>query len=223
MAMPILLFANVLIISFSNLIIPEFSRLLASKNVKRIKNVCNTILKTGIVFSIGIGSIFFFFSNELSLAIYGNIETAIWIKLLSPLVFFMYVDNIIDGMLKGINEQVGVMLCNILDLGVTILIIYFLVPIIGMDGYIISIFISEILNFLVSIFQLRKRIKFSIKISYFFKAFSFSIISYFITCFINIPTEIFDLVVKITVFLGIYTLLFNYTDKIIKKLIYLFK
>lgn len=221
--MPILLFANVLIISFSDLIIPEFSRLLASKNTKRIKNVCNTILKTAIVFSIGIGSIFFFFSNELSLTIYRSIETAIWIKLLSPLVFFMYVDNIIDGMLKGINEQVGVMLCNILDLVVTILIIYFLVPIIGMDGYILSIFISEILNFIVSIFQLRKRIKFSIKISYFFKAFSFSIISYFITCLINIPSEIFNTVIKIIVFLGIYTLLFNYTDKIIKKLFYLFK
>ena len=221
--MPILLFANVLIISFSNLIIPEFSILLASKNTKRIRNVCNTILKIAIVFSIGIGAIFFFFANELSLTIYGSIETAIWIRLLSPLVFFMYVDNIIDGMLKGINEQVGVMLCNILDLVVTILIIYFLVPIIGMDGYILSIFISEILNFIVSIFQLRKRIKFSIKFSYFFKAFSFSVISFLITRFINIPFGVFNVVIKIIVFLGTYTLLFNYTDKIIKKSFYLFK
>ena len=74
----------------------------------------------------------------------------------------MYIDNIIDNMLKGINEQVSVMICNIIDLLVTISIIFFIVPIMGMYGYILSIFVSELLNFTISSIQLKKKINYSV-------------------------------------------------------------
>ena len=164
MVMPILMFANVFIISFSGLLVPEFSRLLAGKNYNRMNIVCNTIFRNTCLFSICIAGIIFFFANELSLIIYENIEISKWLRILSPLVFFIYIDNIIDNILKGINEQVGVMFCNIIDLVITILIIYFIVPKFGMSGYILSIFVSELVNFAISSFQLRKRIKYSFNI-----------------------------------------------------------
>ena len=68
----------------------------------------------------------------------------------------MYMDNIIDSILKGLNKQFGVMFCNVLDLSVTTCFIYFLLPVLGIKGYIISIFISELLNFSISIFQMVK-------------------------------------------------------------------
>ena len=42
--MPVLMFANFFISSFSMLLVPEYSRLLAGKNYKRMKAVCNKIL-----------------------------------------------------------------------------------------------------------------------------------------------------------------------------------
>lgn len=160
--MPVIMFANVLIASFSGLLVPEFSRLLAGGNYNRLKTVCDTIFKVTFIFSICVTGVFVIFANEISLMVYQSIEAGKWIKILAPLIFFMYIDNIIDNMLKGINEQVSVMICNIIDLLVTISIIFFIVPIMGMYGYILSIFVSELLNFTISSIQLKKKINYSV-------------------------------------------------------------
>ena len=140
----------------------NFRDYLAGKNYNRLKTVCDTIFKVTFIFSICVTGVFIIFANEISLMVYQSIEAGKWIKILSPLIFFMYIDNIIDNMLKGINEQVSVMICNIIDLLVTISIIFFIVPIMGMYGYILSIFVSELLNFTISSIQLKKKINYSV-------------------------------------------------------------
>ena len=219
MVMPVLLFANVFITSFSGLLVPEFSRLLAGENYNILKTVSNTIFQITFIFSICIGSIFFFYSDEISLAIYQNLESAKWIKILAPLVLLMYVDNIVDGILKGINEQVGVMCCNIIDLLVTICIIFFLVPKMGITGYIFSIFVSEILNFVISCFQLRHRIKYHIRL---FKSILIPMCASFLAFLVtdiftlSFSSVLYSLIFKICVFSAVYVgilFLVNYKVK----------
>ena len=158
--------------------------------------------------------IFFFFANDISIAIYDNIEVGRWIKILSFLVIFMYIDNIVDGMLKGINEHVSVMLCNILDLIVTILIIFFIVPILGMEGYILSIFVSELLNFSVSHYQLKRRVNFSFPLLLILKCVIAVLISYIITSLINFNgfTGVINLVINVSIFI-IFYFIFTFISK----------
>ena len=221
MVLPVLLYANVFFTSFSTLLVPEFSRLLASGYYKRMKDVCNKIFKASSLFCICVTGIFFFFSNELSLVIYKNLEAAPMIKLLAPLVFFMYIDNIIDNILKGINEQTNVMFCNILDLLVTIAIIYFVVPHLGIVGYILSIFVSELLNFTVSILQLKSKIKYYINP---FKFIIFPIIAcifaYFITCNISFSCHyiIVETIFKIGIFVLVYVVVVQLKIKFLNNL-----
>lgn len=219
MVMPILLFFSVFINSFASLLIPEFSRLLAGKNYNRMKTVCETIFKNAFIFSIGIGSALLFFSSEISYAIYQDLSCDIWIKILSPLVFFMYIDTIIDNLLKGINESFKVMCCNILDLITTIIILYFFVPILGMNGYILSIYVSEILNFTISSFQLKKRIPFKLSFkNYIFIPILASIISYIITNFFSFSfyNFIWYVIAKLLLFFIIYLLILYVYNKIKK-------
>ena len=68
----------------------------------------------------------------------------------------MYLDIVIDSILKGLDAQVSVMAINVFDCIVSICFIYFLVPILGFSGYIISIFISEIIDFTLSGYKLLK-------------------------------------------------------------------
>ena len=164
MTMPVLMFPNACITSFSGLLIPEFSSLMANEHKKRIIDVCNKIFTITSMFSIYVICIFLYFSNEISLAVFQNIECSIYIKILSPLILFIYLDNIIDSMLKGLNKQFGVMLCNIADLIITICILYFLLPIWGVSGYIFAIFVSEIFNFTVSYVQLYKATGFKLNL-----------------------------------------------------------
>ena len=51
------------------------------------------------------------------------------------------------------------MVINIVDLLFTVAIIYFLVPVLGIKGYIISIYISEIFNFSMSLVLLHLELK----------------------------------------------------------------
>lgn len=156
MTMSVLMFPNVFIQSFSNLLIPEFASLMANQYKKRILEVCQKIFLVTSLFSISISIIFFLFANEISLMIFKNLSCATYIKILSPLILFMYPDNIIDSMLKGLNKQFGVMVCNILDLVLTIGVLYFLLPSFGLTGYLLAIMISEVFNFCVSFFQLHR-------------------------------------------------------------------
>lgn len=158
MIMPVLIFPSVFLSSFSVLLIPEFSSYLADKNKKSIDFLTNKILLITSIFSLIIASLYFIFSNQISLMVYQNIEYSKWFKLLSPLIFFIYIDNILDSILKGLNKQFGVMCCNIFDLVTSIIIIYFLLPLFGIDGYIFSIIFSELINFTISFFQLYKSV-----------------------------------------------------------------
>ena len=215
--MPVLMFANVLIGSFSGLLIPEFSRLLAGRNYNRLKTVCDTIFKITFTFSICVTAVFIIFANEISLMVYQSIEAGKWIKILAPLIFFMYIDNIIDNMLKGINEQVSVMVCNIVDLLVTISIIYFIVPIMGMYGYILSIFISELLNFTISSIQLKKRINYSVNFKKFIvKPILACIISYLLIKLLPITFSNFlvNTIIQIILFILIYLFFLIYKNQV---------
>lgn len=219
MVMPVINFPIVFMSSYSMLLIPEFSTYLAQKNYKAINFISNKIFRLTSAFSFCICSIFLFFSNELGLAIYNNLEAGLYFKILAPLIFFMYMDNIIDSILKGLNKQFGVMCCNILDLSVTICFIYFLLPIYGIKGYIISIFISEILNFFVSIFQMIKYSKMSLNfIDWIIIPIICSIISYLILCvfpfnFIDLKL---NLIFNILLFILIYLVNFIILNKIRK-------
>ena len=156
MVLPVITFPTVFTDSYSMLLIPEFSTYVAQKNYKAINYIANKIFKITCAFTMCICSIFFIFSNDLGLAIYNNIETGYFFKVFTPFIFFMYMDHIIDCILKGLNKQFGVMCCNILDLSITTCFIYFLLPVLGIKGYVLSIFFSEVLNFSISLFQLFK-------------------------------------------------------------------
>lgn len=52
------------------------------------------------------------------------------------------------------------MIINILDLALSVSFIYFCVPKLGLTGYVISIYMSEFLNFVISLFQLIKIVYF---------------------------------------------------------------
>lgn len=159
MAMPIIMFPVILVVSFSSLLVPEFSRYYAQKKYKKIKSVSSILLICTLIFSIFICIFIFVFSDKLSNMIYHKAEIAKYLRILSPLIIVMYLDIVIDGILKGLDAQVSVMAINVFDCIISIAFIYFLVPVFGFSGYIISIFISEVIDFTLSGYKLLKLLR----------------------------------------------------------------
>ena len=156
MAMPLVLFPNVILISFSNLLIPEYTEFKAKKQYSRIHKNTKRILKYTLVFSIVMSIIIFIFAPQLSNYLYKSTNVIKYIKLLAPLIPIMYIDNVVDAILKGLDKQVSVLKINIIDLVSSIFLILFLIPKFGVYGYIFIIYFSEILNFILSYQNLRK-------------------------------------------------------------------
>lgn len=207
MAMPVLMFPEVIINSFSGLLVPEFTYYYTKNNFSRISEIISKIFRITLLFSIGVIGIFIFYSNSISLAIYNNLDIAIYLKILSPLLLFMYLDSIVDNILKGLNQQLSVMKCNILDLFISIFCIYILLPIFGLNGYIFIIFLSEILNSGISILQLRQvtHFKFDFK-NWIIKPFIGIMISYFACTLLvpNIALNISSIILQIALFISCY-------------------
>lgn len=156
MAMPVIIFPNVIFSSISGLMIPEFAAYNAQKRYKKIKNLTKITLIIASIISIFISILLFLFSKQLSILVYKTDSISNYIKLLSPMTTFILLDCVTDNILKGLDAQNDVMLINIIDLFIDIIFIYLLVPKFGIVGYIISMYFSEITNLFLSMKKLFK-------------------------------------------------------------------
>lgn len=150
MSLPLVLYPSALLSSLSGLLVPEISSLYISGNKQRINYMIARVLHFTLIFSIGTAGIMYFNAKKLSAAIYGNDSAFVFIQILSPLIPVMYCDMSVDGMLKGLDQQVSYMRYNIIDASLCVILVYLLVPILSVKGYIIVVFVSEIVNFLLS-------------------------------------------------------------------------
>ncbi len=156
MAMPIIMFPASFLYSFSSLVIPEMAEANENGDLKEIRLKIKQILYAFLVFSVGAAGMIFAYSSELGNAIYGSNKVGRYLLILAPLIPIMYLDNIADSMLKGLGEQIFTMKVNVIDAAACVLSVFFLVPKMGIMGYVAVILISEMINFSFSIARLRK-------------------------------------------------------------------
>ena len=154
MVFPILLFPSAVLSSFSSLLIPELSSAKEKGDTRRIKHIVSRVFYFSLLFSIGVSGIFVCFSSELGYVLYNSSEAGEFIRLLSPLIPLMYLDNSVDAMLKGLGEQLYTMRVNIFDALISVILVIILLPIMGIHGYVAVIFLMELFNTSLSIIKL---------------------------------------------------------------------
>jgi len=163
MALPLLLFPSSILKSFSGLLVPELSECATLGHKRQINHIISRMIKTALLFSICLSGIFFSFADEIGYIIYKNTNVGLYLRLLAPLCVVMYVDGIVDGMLKGLNQQVNSMWYNIIDSAVSVISVIVLLPRYGAGGYIAVIYISELLNAFLSLNRLIKITDFKVQ------------------------------------------------------------
>ena len=113
MAMPIVMFPATFLIAVAGLLIPEFSRYYVKKDYGKIRLYTDKLLIGSFIFSVFLTICFYAFGDNIGIMIYHKTQVGIYIKLFSLLIPFMYVDIIIDNILKGLDSQTNVMIINI--------------------------------------------------------------------------------------------------------------
>lgn len=181
-ALQFVLMPSIFINCISSLLLPEYSRFFAAQNHVKIQNITERIFRLTLLASLYISFILYISSDLLCYLIYKNNEVSYYVKVLTPLVCIIYLDLIVDNMLRGLDLQVKVMKINIIDVVMCILLIYFGVPYLGTFGYILVIYASEFLNGILSINLLLNKIKMEFK---YFEWIVFPLILLFISFFIS--------------------------------------
>lgn len=164
MVMPIISFPSIFIMPLSTLIIPEISQAKAQNNEKAVRRISERLFRIGLLYSIPVMAIMIFLSNELGMIIYNSSEVGVYTAILAPIIPLMYLDSVVDGILKGLNEQVSYLIFNFIDSVIRVVLTYFLLPIMGIRGFIIVIFISELLNTSLSIWRFLRVVQLRLRI-----------------------------------------------------------
>ncbi len=155
MVFPLVLFPSAISASFAGLLIPEVAECTATKNTRRLCGIICTVLETVLIFSIGCAGVIMSFSLELGSTVYTQSASAgKYILYISPLIPIMYLDTAVDSMLKGMGEQVYTMWVNIADALISVILVAVLLPKMGINGYIVTVYFTEILNATLSITRL---------------------------------------------------------------------
>ena len=154
MVFPLLLFPSAVLSSFSGLLIPEIAEGHAAGMGRRIEYITGRMFQVSLIFSIGVAGIFVCYSHEIGTVLYGSTEAAEHIRVLAPLIPLMYLDGAVDSILKGMGEQLYSMKVNITDSLTGIIMVVILLPVMGIRGYRLVIFVCETLNATLSIIKL---------------------------------------------------------------------
>ena len=158
MVFPLILFPSAVCATFSGLIVPELSELAAKYGeIRRNRHICYIVrraLSLATLFGIGTAGILICFAEPLGLLVYNSAEAARYIRIFAPLVPVMYLDTTVDGMLKGLGQQLHSMFYNIIDASLSVFLVWSLMPQIGLHGYIICVFVTELINLACSLTRL---------------------------------------------------------------------
>jgi stage V sporulation protein B len=102
-------------------------------------------------FSVPVACMFACFGPSLGTWLYQSADAGRMMRLLCPLVPFMYLDSIVDAMLKGMDEQMYSLKVNLSDSCIRIVLMIVLLPRLGIYGYLTALYISILYNALLSI------------------------------------------------------------------------
>ena len=158
MALPLLFFPSAVLNSLSTLLVPEISEAKTRSHTLLVKITTEKIIKLTAIISFVFAAIFLVEGRKLGSIIYDSDDVGFLLCALSPIVPFMYLDSVCDGILKGLDQQSFCFRTSVADSVLRIILIYFLVSKKGMTAFLGIMYFS---NFLTCFLNVRRLIKIS--------------------------------------------------------------
>jgi len=158
MALPVLFFPSSFISSISSLLVSELASAPRSRQSSSRNNAANEltrqVLRYALLFSFYVAALFLFFSKEIGVALYKENAVGSMVRILAPLVPFMYLESIVDGMLTALDQQMSVMKYNMIDAVGRLFLVMLLLPRLGMNGFLLTMYASNLFTSIMCITRL---------------------------------------------------------------------
>lgn len=154
MAMPMLYFPSSFLSSFASLLIPKIAKERELSHKKAVAYIAGKAVRWALAFGLFFAALFTAFGDGWGLAFYRSQQAGSYLRVLAPLAPLLYLDVVVDSLLKGMDEQFNSMKYNFCDSLLRVLLILCLLRFFGMESYVAILFFSTIFNAALSLRRL---------------------------------------------------------------------
>lgn len=156
MVFPVLMFPCTVLYAVADVLVPELARCRAEENQRRIRHVAGRCLRQGFLYAAAVAALLWLLAMPLGQLLYRSDDAGRYLRLFAPAVVMLYLDCLVDGMHKGLGQQVYTVRVNTLTSILDVALLYLLLPRWGIAGYYVSFWVSHGVNFYLSIRRLGK-------------------------------------------------------------------
>lgn len=151
MALPLLFFPFSVLSALSGLLMPEITRAHTKGDTDATRRLVFTMLKVTGAFSLAAGTGFVLFGAPLAGFIYRDVEVGEYVRILGFVAPFMYLESMVDGVLKGLGEQLATFYYSLADSISRIAAIWLLLPRYGMAAFLGIMITSNLFTFTLNL------------------------------------------------------------------------
>ncbi len=166
MALPLVFFPYSFLSAITTLLVPRVTGAQAQGNEKSLRATTQRVCFVTLFMSIVTAGIFFTFADFLGDTVYKSERVSQMLLWLAPIVPFMYLDSVCDGLLKGLGKQKQVLLHGSIDSALRIVLICIFVPHFGIHGFLAVMVVSNIFISIMNFHTLCKTTKVNFGIFY---------------------------------------------------------
>ncbi len=199
MSIPLMMFPSVITTSLSSMLVTELSERSSRRRVNGIKYIAGMGCEYTMYYALCVCGAILLWHTQISDMFYSDKRVGIYLGILALLVVPMYLDHVVDGMLKGLNQQISSLKYNISDSVLRVVLILCLIPYVGSIGYVAMLYISELFNLFLSFSRLAKVSGIQFKFNYIFRP---VVCTAFAVCAVRLLELSF--VWEAAVYLGVY-------------------
>ena len=125
---PALFFPFSFLATLGTLLLPDIAASFVKKEQERLHSLIRRSIFITLSFSVLAGGLFGLFAQEISYTLYHSNDVTLYLRILGPIMPFMYMESIVDGILKGINQQLATFRYCLADSFIRITLILLLLP-----------------------------------------------------------------------------------------------
>ncbi|MCC8068192.1 MAG: oligosaccharide flippase family protein [Ruminococcus sp.] len=144
--LPIVFFPSSILCSLSCIIVPEVARCNASGNYARVRRVSFKAIRLTLIFSIMVSIGLFILGDDIALLIGSTSFSGKIVKMLSPIVPLIYLEIVLESILKGLGKHGFSSINYIAEYIVRISTLLICVPLLHFYGVVVSYYMSNIVG-----------------------------------------------------------------------------
>lgn len=151
MALPLVFFPFTVLSALAGLLMPEIVRAKTRGDRAALYRLVDTTLRTTGLFAALAGAGLVLFGRPAAALLFRDEQAGAFVQALGWIAPFLYFESMLDGILKGLGEQLATFRYTVLDCGVRILLICCLVPRQGAAGFLGVMVVSNLLTFVLEL------------------------------------------------------------------------